>query len=150
MGFKKWVLLFMLSGNVFSMTQEETLGEPACFPYGDVMMTFYRAPISMAKLETVNSRIVYYTSSDKVPFYPTGELYAEIHGESTPILAYLLEKYHLECKENKGNGVFILRVLWAEDPVKIAESIYKEKKQEIDAIEPRFSTLTHNVTTEIY
>ena len=130
----------MLSGEVFSMTQEDFLGEPVRFSYGDEMTTFYRATTN----QNSKAKFVYYTCSDKVPFYPTGELYAEIHDQSNNTLKYLLKKYHLECKESRGDGVYILGVELLEDPVKIAESIYKKKKPEIDAIEPKFSTAISN------
>ena len=142
--FKKILLLLMLSGKSFSMMQEDILGEPISLPYGDEMTTFYCANIKPGKLGASRSKFVYYTGSDKVPFYPTGELYAEIHDQSHDVLNYLLEKYHLECKENIGDGAFILKVTSLEDPVKIAEAIYKERKPGIDTIEPHFCTAISN------
>jgi subtilisin family serine protease len=83
---------------------------------------------------------VYHTSTDGIPFVPTGELYVEF-GTKTSILTCqkLIDSFGLEVIETRGGKSAILRITkGSPNPLKVANALQETGK--VDVAEPELST----------
>lgn len=83
---------------------------------------------------------VFHTSSDGVPFVPTGALFVRFKsGSSANAREQLISNHHLQLSEARGEDEFILNVSRAsENPVKVAAEL--QKADIVEIAEPDLAT----------